>query len=195
MLRDFAGADLIFYLGVDFQRHHLLSALGMKKRLSSSVKLIKNKRFLMLDILLFLLPGRILFSLSCGIGGVGLDAIPRKQLPDRPLDRLLDLVLLFRRTEDGRKPVGDVPRHPSEPIHQIREDASGELPSIFGQVRIMKNCVSLVRYDLEIFIPDFLLNRPGHDLDRFLIGSIRDFIYESLRVLDADRASRRYRKA
>ena len=61
----------------------------------------------MLDILLFLLPGRILFSLSCGIGGVGLDAIPRKQLPDRPLDRLLDLVLLFRRTEDGRKPVGD----------------------------------------------------------------------------------------
>ena len=92
----------------------------------------------MLDILLFLLPARILFSPSCGIGGVGLNAIPRKQLPDRPLDRLLDLVLLFRRTEDGRKPVGDVLRHSPEPVHQIHEDAPGELPAIFGQVRISR---------------------------------------------------------
>ena len=31
MLRDFAGADLFFYLGVDPQKHHLLSRQGKKK--------------------------------------------------------------------------------------------------------------------------------------------------------------------
>lgn len=31
MLRDFAGANLIFYLGVDPQKHHLLSVPGIKK--------------------------------------------------------------------------------------------------------------------------------------------------------------------
>ena len=31
MLRDFAGADLFFYLGVDPQKHHLLSDRDMKK--------------------------------------------------------------------------------------------------------------------------------------------------------------------
>ena len=31
MLGNFAGADLIFYLGVDPQKHHLLSVPGMKK--------------------------------------------------------------------------------------------------------------------------------------------------------------------
>ena len=89
--------------------------------------------------------------------------------------------------EDRRQPVGDVLGHSLEAIHQIREDLPGELSAVFVQSAVAEDFFSLSRYDFEILVSDFFLNRSAHSFDRFLIGRIRDFIHESLRVLDADR--------
>ena len=97
----------------------------------------ENRRLSSILILLFFLFLLILFSPSCRVHGISLDTISRKQLPDGSSDRLLDLFLLFGRAEDSGQLVGDMPRHPLEAIHQICEDAPGELPAVFGQVGII----------------------------------------------------------